>query len=277
MIPYTKPFFLIAAMLLLAPTSIAAEDHQDTDLFVCPDDTVCTSYTDGCNTCSAPDGNNALAACTEMHCPCYDDGSCVLKCLDNDLCVPTDSNVITEVDCIPDPEGNENCPVAKCAAPPQGCDYIFDHYVLNERGVCCASLCYAVDGNGKHCSFEPPATPTDSGNATTVNPDFQVGAACNPPTAMARQGTATSTENWLDFCSVAGCPPELEDCGYVFEDWKINEEGTCCPTSSHAVDKEGNKVDGTVTVGNESPSGAIRNGLWLASAGLFSVLLLGKI
>lgn len=43
------------------------------------------------------------------------------------------------------------CPVAKCPAPPGGCEYV-DEYRLNEVRDCCAVLCFATDSLGNECS-----------------------------------------------------------------------------------------------------------------------------
>ncbi|CAB9508903.1 expressed unknown protein [Seminavis robusta] len=64
------------------------EEPLPTHPFDCAAGSTCTEWTDGCNNCRAAGADNALAACTEKYCPCYDDDSCVPVCFDNALCVP---------------------------------------------------------------------------------------------------------------------------------------------------------------------------------------------
>jgi len=45
-----------------------------------------------------------------------------------------------------------SCPVAKCATSPQGCEYVRDHYIINQDRDCCAEMCFSVDSQGNKCS-----------------------------------------------------------------------------------------------------------------------------
>ena len=42
-----------------------------------------------------------------------------------------------DTECAP----SQNCPVARCTAPPEGCQYVFDEFKLQDDGKCCPILC----------------------------------------------------------------------------------------------------------------------------------------
>eukprot|EP01083_Nonionella_stella_P297126 1009224_1 len=68
-------------------------------------------------------------------------------------------------------------------APPEGCSYIFDHYVTNSKGDCCASMCYAVDSDGAKCAVinvENEIDIADPGNEGDLCTDEQKNASDCP-------------------------------------------------------------------------------------------------
>lgn len=274
----SKTFSRIVALVLLATAASAQEG-----LFVC-EEGICTSYTDGCNSCTAPDGNTALSACTEMFCECYNDDSCVPKCNDNDKCVP--AAMKSEEMELCEPTGDESCPVARCKSPPEGCNYIFDHFVMQEDGQCCASLCYAVDAEGAHCPFEPvseegivaPTLVEDGPNGTALPMDMpedmnMEGMECIPE--KEDEVTATARNADASHCPVAGCASPPEGCEYVPGPTLYDSEGHCCEVQCYAVDGDGKECSADPFT--ETESSASRAGLFLASSWIAAVvLLLGK-
>eukprot|EP00539_Tryblionella_compressa_P005545 CAMPEP_0178753632 /NCGR_PEP_ID=MMETSP0744-20121128/11713_1 /TAXON_ID=913974 /ORGANISM="Nitzschia punctata, Strain CCMP561" /LENGTH=284 /DNA_ID=CAMNT_0020407457 /DNA_START=113 /DNA_END=967 /DNA_ORIENTATION=+ len=124
----------------------------------------------------APD-NDILAACATIESPapettqycsavedkCNEDGVCI------DIAVLPSPVAVKELvpalnalygvilpsehaHCDPDQWGSTfGCPVAKCAEPPEGCQYDQAFYVLNDLRDCCAALCYATDSLGNEC------------------------------------------------------------------------------------------------------------------------------
>ena len=73
------------AATTLATTTIRAEASTTMQScphpFTCPGDSTCNTWTDGCNTCDCVNG------CSQKFCKCYEDNTCVPKCLDNEQCV----------------------------------------------------------------------------------------------------------------------------------------------------------------------------------------------
>eukprot|EP01083_Nonionella_stella_P297127 1009225_1 len=116
------------------------------------------------------------------------------------------------------------CPVAKCMAPPEGCSYIFDHYVTNSKGDCCASMCYAVDSDGAKCGvikIDNEIDVTDPGNE---------GALCGD-----------EQKNASD-CPIAMCSPAPNGCTYI-DKYVMSDYGECCPRMCYAVDSDGNECN----------------------------------
>jgi hypothetical protein len=144
------------------------------------------------------------------------------------------------------------CPVAKCMAPPSGCSYKFDSYVINASGDCCARMCYAVDANGDECGFDDTSAGESSSLLTNrkknLNQQNQhhsdtkriatinIGDTCNP--------TETETEQVDPFafgCPVASCTVPPLGCSYISDSYVINSSGDCCARMCYAVDANGNE------------------------------------
>ena len=81
--------------------------------------------------CPAMCGDDSTEDAHQEEEQCFDPG---------DPCMPTDPN-------------DTACPVARCTAPPDGCQYKFDAYVFRDDGRCCPKLCFAVDNDGNECNF----------------------------------------------------------------------------------------------------------------------------
>jgi hypothetical protein len=342
-------------------------DATPPSLFECPEGTVCTEYTDGCNSCTAPNGDLSMAGCTEMWCECYDNNSCVPQCMDNEECVvPTTPVVPTTGSCTPSdealcpvagcappgdaacqyqegdfvldgegnccreqcvfvntngerctfgedmgittqedmgvttaedigvtteegdkteedsttattectPAGDEACPVATCMQLQEGCEYKFDHYVLDSDGVCCASLCYAVDSNGNECPHEDSGEDQDAIN-------LQPGDMCMPlkvDTVAATATTKQATEPEDVKCPIASCATAPQGCEYKMDHYVINGVGDCCPELCYAVDSDGNECTqeglGSGSDSGRSDSGSSKHSLWLGSSLIVAAVLL---
>jgi hypothetical protein len=112
-----------------------------------------------------PDDDSTAAAkmyCERVKGRCNGSGECV------DIGIIPSSEAVTQLvpalneiygavstgdQCVSDDWGATfGCPQAGCADAPQDCDYVFDHYVINDIRDCCAELCYAVDSGGNECS-----------------------------------------------------------------------------------------------------------------------------
>eukprot|EP01083_Nonionella_stella_P297128 1009227_1 len=109
-------------------------------------------------------------------------------------------------------------------APPEGCSYIFDHYVTNSKGDCCASMCYAVDSDGAKCAVinvENEIDIADPGNEGDLCTDEQKNASD---------------------CPIAMCSPAPNGCTYI-DKYVMSDYGECCPRMCYAVDSDGNECN----------------------------------
>mmetsp|Transcript_16361 Transcript_16361/g.18863 ORF Transcript_16361/g.18863 Transcript_16361/m.18863 type:complete len:122 (-) Transcript_16361:96-461(-) len=72
--------------------------------------------------------------------------------------------------CLPDDPSTKDlsCPMAKCREAPQGCRYVFNHYIINELGNCCPALCYVVNDSGDECNYGPTSGSTNIFTLPTV-------------------------------------------------------------------------------------------------------------
>mmetsp|Transcript_13886 Transcript_13886/g.20717 ORF Transcript_13886/g.20717 Transcript_13886/m.20717 type:complete len:225 (-) Transcript_13886:64-738(-) len=164
---------------------------------------VCVYDSDSKNSCPiamclpAPEGCNYIdkyvvsedgECCPSM---CYavdsDGAKCAVINIENESDV-TDSSMRLEAAiegelCTADDEQKNTfgCPVASCMAPPEGWSYIFDHYVTNSEGDCCASMCYAVRSDGEARLFEITSSgqETSSGQAIIWWPSLANAIICS--------------------------------------------------------------------------------------------------
>ncbi|CAB9524844.1 expressed unknown protein [Seminavis robusta] len=212
--------------------------------FGCPVADCFAEQSAGCeyDTAGAPFSVNELGDCCQRQCYAVDSNG--NECTGNNN--PQEEKIGEE--CDPASWGTDPnfCPVAKCVAPPEGCNYVFDHYVVNGDGNCCASLCYAVDDNDNQCNISLEG---DEEEDTSSN--GRVGSTCN------------ATETGTDPCPVAGCTEAPEGCDYVTDHFVFNMDGHCCPSLCYAVDANGNEC--TISLEGEEDTS---NGLIGSTVGL---------
>eukprot|EP01083_Nonionella_stella_P120443 360936_1 len=110
-----------------------------------------------------------------------------------------------------------DCPIAMCSPAPNGCTYI-DKYIMSKYGECCPSLCYAVDSDGNECNFDD----------NDPNPSIE-GELC----------TADDEQKNTFGCPVASCMTPPEGWSYIFDHYVINSQGDCCASMCYAVDLDG--------------------------------------
>eukprot|EP00554_Chaetoceros_debilis_P015257 CAMPEP_0194124828 /NCGR_PEP_ID=MMETSP0150-20130528/59146_1 /TAXON_ID=122233 /ORGANISM="Chaetoceros debilis, Strain MM31A-1" /LENGTH=289 /DNA_ID=CAMNT_0038818611 /DNA_START=106 /DNA_END=975 /DNA_ORIENTATION=+ len=213
---------------------------------------VCVYDSDSKNSCPiamclpAPEGCNYIdkyvvsedgECCPSM---CYAVDSDGNECFENEIDITDPSN---EGDiCAADDEQKNalGCPVAKCMAPPEGCSYMFDHYVTNSEGDCCASLCYAVDSDGAKCAVINIENEID-----ITDPSIE-GDIC----------TADDEEKNALGCPVATCMAPPEGCSYTFDHYVTNSEGDCCASMCYAVRSDGEaRLFEITSSGQETSSG----------------------
>eukprot|EP00747_Dinoflagellata_sp_TGD_P095595 gnl/TRDRNA2_/TRDRNA2_166526_c0_seq1.p1 gnl/TRDRNA2_/TRDRNA2_166526_c0~~gnl/TRDRNA2_/TRDRNA2_166526_c0_seq1.p1 ORF type:complete len:241 (+),score=25.18 gnl/TRDRNA2_/TRDRNA2_166526_c0_seq1:33-755(+) len=114
------------------------------------------------------------------------------------------------------------CPMAKCAAPPAGCEYV-TRYEPVEDGKCCPKLCHMVKGNGDPCESEEVVSGCDE----VVGPE---------------RGN----------CPVAGCVEPPPDCKLALQ-YEAHEDGTCCPKLCNFVRDGGEPCDDTAETSSAPP------------------------
>mmetsp|Transcript_92442 Transcript_92442/g.138459 ORF Transcript_92442/g.138459 Transcript_92442/m.138459 type:complete len:317 (-) Transcript_92442:81-1031(-) len=117
-----------------------------------------------CEVLSSEDDNAAAKTyCEQVAGRCSDDGMCI------DIGFTPSPEAVTQLlpalneiygianagdRCVPEGEPSFGCALADCTEPPEGCQYVFDHYVVNNMRDCCAELCHAVDSNGNECTLD---------------------------------------------------------------------------------------------------------------------------
>lgn len=162
---------IVAAFILLKAAAIVDGNCTDDAPFDCPGDTLCTSWSDGCNDCGCNDGATE-AFCTLMMCPCLDDNSCIPSCNDNDQCVPQNSNGIATSDTASPflcPEGT-SCTIWNDGCNSCRADALSTEAVCTEMNCPCYedNSCLPVCNDNDECVPATSETTTDAAAATNV-------------------------------------------------------------------------------------------------------------
>lgn len=249
---------LISSALLLftLPLATAVSDTKPT--FNCPGNSVCREFTDGCNSCRAPDGNTALAGCTEMYCLCYDDDSCVPECTDNPQCVVEVAQAAAPVPEFPPPETIRfDCTGSTvCMEYTDGCNRcanpLGDFSIVGCTEMWCE--CYENNTCVPECLSSDLCVPAKP----AAGPGAGTGAGSGADVVIPAPQKCTPSALDKELCPVdsVGCaapPPSLTDCTYKPGNFVKDREGNCCENQCIFVDSLGkrcNWVSDEVAPGN---------------------------